>query len=174
MGAPLLEMFEKVRQPNVELKEFLRLLTGVEQSVLNVLLYNDQAMNPNEIRLYLVADVVNTITCLFEKEICEKLFEQGKRRKLPWYWKGVLSPPLNPKPFFDFVKKHKPLAKYINDYVKFLKKEDIAAIPDYRTIEKILKEFEVAGIVISRDEVGKAKKAYAINPLIAKELKEST
>ncbi len=50
-----------------------------------------------------------------------------------------------------------------------LKKKGIVSIPSHKTIERILMDFELAGVVVSRLDIsGKGKKLYALNPKLAK------
>ncbi|AGK60974.1 hypothetical protein Asulf_00970 [Archaeoglobus sulfaticallidus PM70-1] len=173
--SPIIEAIEKIEKLEIEPSEILTILTGPEKSVLYALLMSEKAINPNEIRTLLTRDVI-----LFLLRYANYWNLRVKLKKMkfpdhlrPFIWKDII----NLHSFHDgeVVKElksltKKPISKHINDYIKFLKKYDIAKIPDYRTIERILKEFEVSGIVISRIEVGKAKKVYALNPLLRKKI----
>ena len=162
----IIEAIEKFEKAGVEPSKILVSLTGVERSVLNVLIAYEQAMNPNEIRNVLILDVVAYLLSL-----CGRGFKGYKLK----YWRGEFHYPLNEKEVLKALGKNvQPTTqKQFEEDAKILKKYGIANIPDYRTIERILRELELMGVVISREEVGKAKRVYFINPLFLEKIKKA-
>jgi len=168
MDRNLVEAIEKLEKRSIDPSKVLVGLTGVEKSILNVLIDYEQAMNPNEIRNVLISDVWTYLLCLLDENIRKRIGDYKLK-----YWRSEFHFPTNEKEVLNFWRQNKdlPRSKEYELIAKFLKKEGIANIPNHRTIERILKELEMAGIVVSRDEVGKAKKVYFVNPIILKKLK---
>jgi len=161
----IIEAMEKLERNGIDPSKVLVGLTGIERSILNVLIENEQAMNPNEIRRALILDVMR-----FFLSVSGKVKEEYTLK----YWRGGLHYPAEEKELFKLWHKNRnlPPQKRFEEDAKLLKRFGVADIPDYRTIERILREMELMGIVISRDEVGKAKKVYFVNPVFLEKVKK--
>ena len=159
----------KFNNKKPKLENLLSTLTPIEKSILLILVKTGGAIHANRIRELLITDAVFSVLCRMSE------FEKELRRagvtpeNTPIFWLDLIKPPKKLDEFVNFARKT-PLTE-LDKYARELKRQGMAKIPDYKTIQKILYELTATSLVVSRSEVGgKAKTLYAINPKIKDEL----
>ncbi|RLI76204.1 hypothetical protein DRO97_01370 [Archaeoglobales archaeon] len=174
------EVFEKyielLEKEISDVSEIETLLTGVEKTILNVLKKKKRAMNVNEIRNTIIDDFMNLMKYYVRSR--DRLKPVGldyySDKPVLQFWDGDYNdiPDLfisiyNELKDMGILKNYNVLERDKKKVASLLKKYGIANIPTNSTIERVLREFEASGLVISRSDTGgKGKKLYALNPKI--------
>ncbi|KUJ94014.1 MAG: hypothetical protein XD40_0835 [Archaeoglobus fulgidus] len=174
MEEAIQKLVEAIDRGDIDIEGFEYLLTAEEKSVWNVLKTYKRAMNVNEVREALIYDFVLVLRSEYD-------FLTRKSRSIPplpslWVGDYDLSEE-NVREFFKEIRKkgldidnpRSLTSREMRVIADILKKKGIVSIPSHKMVERILKDFESLGVVISRpDRSGKGKTLYAINPRLAK------